>query len=76
MTSDEAKKYLPVGLVAGAGTLTSTATLAQTTVPAVADVTTAINSTAAVAVAATSIVLGVMGVRIAIKLVNRLASKG
>lgn len=77
-SQDFAKKYLPAAVGAAAAiTVTTIPAFADTTsVPSAGDVTTAINSTAAVATAATAIVLGVMGVRIAIKLVNRLSTKG
>lgn len=77
-SADFAKKYLPAAAVAGVGLTVATAPAFADgpTVPSAGDVTTAINATGAVAVAATTIVLGVMGVRMAIKLVNRISAKG
>lgn len=72
-SDSEFKKYLPAAAgVAGTSVLVSQAAFAQE----VADVEEAVGDLAGVATAVVAVVLGVMGVRIAIKLVNRLSAKG
>lgn len=51
-------------------------TFAQTAPAGVADVSATVTSLGGISAAITTIVLGAMGVRMAIKLVNRVATKG
>ena len=64
-------------LATGAVVIGVSPTYAQTTTTGgVADVNATVTSLGGVAAAITTIVLGAMGVRMAIKLVNRVATKG
>lgn len=75
--SQKSKYFVSSGLAISSIAIGVTPTLAQTApTGGVADVSATVTSLGGIAAAITTIVLGAMGVRMAIKLVNRVATKG